>query len=216
MLISYRYIALIETPCGFDPNFFQLLKEKLSTLSDVDLDSILALDEIGTRKRVSVDSKNLAYKGLVDFGEKDRLVDISEKADHGLVFMLVPINNDSAQPIAVFAANGPTPGSTLALLIIEAIILLERAGARIHGVVSDGAATNRKFWTDVGGNGKMNCVRNWFQHPSDENRKVYLFSDTPHLIKCVRNRLHSGNLKVGIKIQKSFENELEKLNITKM
>ena len=110
---------------------FQLLKEKLSTLSDVDLDSILALDEIGTRKRVSVDSKHLDYKGFVDFGEKDRLVDTSEKTDHGLVFMLVPIINDSAQPIAVFAANGPTPGSTLALLIIEAIILLERAGARI-------------------------------------------------------------------------------------
>ena len=166
---------MIKTPCGFDQKFFQLLKKKLSTLSDVDLDSILALDEIGTRKRVSVDSKNLAYKGLVDFGEKDRLVDISEKADHGLVLMLVPINNDSAQPFEVFVANGPTPSSTSALLIIEVIILLERAGVRILGVVSDGAATNRKFWTDVGGNGKMNCVRNWFQHPSGENRRVYFF-----------------------------------------
>ena len=196
--LCFRYLSLIETPCGFDPSFFSLLKDKLSSLPDMDLDFILALDEVGTRKNIAVDPQTLIYKGLVDFGDGDEPVDISQKADHALVFMLVPLNNDSVQPIAVFAATGSTPGSTLARLVVEAIVLLERTSARVHAVVADGASTNRKFWTELGCSGKMNGFRNWFEHPSGDNRKVYLFSDTPHLIKCIRNRLLSNDLKVCV------------------
>ncbi|KAL5245535.1 hypothetical protein ACI65C_013174 [Semiaphis heraclei] len=80
-------------------------------------------------------------------------------------------------------------GIVLSQLVIKAISLLENCGAKIDGIVSDGASTNRKLWVEFGINGTMNEVKNSFIHPLDESRKIYMFSDAPHLIKNVRNRL---------------------------
>lgn len=40
--------------------------------------------------------------------------------------------------------------------------------------------------------GKINEVKNWFEHPTDENRKIFVFSDTPHIFKNIRNRLYNN------------------------
>jgi len=34
-------------------------------------------------------------------------------------------------------------------------------------------------------------IRNSITNPFDNNRQVYVFSDAPHLLKTVRNRLHT-------------------------
>jgi len=46
------------------------------------------------------------------------------------------------------------------------------------------------MWTELGITGDKCHVKNHVIHPLDESRKLYMFSDAPHLIKCVRNRLH--------------------------
>lgn len=150
------------------------------------------------RQCVRLKPHDLSYSGLVDFGQDDEVAaNVDEKADYALVFMYQPLENvHAAQPISIFAARGPVQGMKLAELVIEAIVLVERCGAKIHGVVGDGAPTNRAFWTHVGASGKQDRLINFFAHPTDENRKVFLFSDTPHLIKCVRNRLQSHDLRV--------------------
>jgi hypothetical protein len=90
-------------------------------------------------------------------------------------------------------------GTVLTQLLLKSIILLERAGAKIHGFVSDGATMNRKVWTELGLSGKVDHFKNYFVHPLNDHRKVYAFSDTPHLIKCIRNRLYNNKtLKVSI------------------
>lgn len=69
----------------------------------------------------------------------------------------------------------------------------------MHGFISDGASTNRKAWTEFDVSGKFGQSKCYFEHPVDENRKIFVFSDTPHLIKCIRNRLHDeGSYKVFI------------------
>lgn len=105
--------------------------------------------------------------------------------------MFIPLTDNYAQPVGVFASKGPTKGVVIALLILKAITLLENAGAIIHSVVCDGAAPNRKFWTKMGISGKLNEVRNWFEHPIDLSRKIFIFSDTHHLFKNIRNRLYN-------------------------
>lgn len=65
--------------------------------------------------------------------------------DHGLVFIFQTLIGDFTQPIAVFTSKGSSPRITLAKLIVQAIALLERSGAKVHGVVTDGATTNKKF-----------------------------------------------------------------------
>jgi len=59
------------------------------------------------------------------------------------------------------------------------------------GVVSDGASSNRKLWSELLISGQRGKVKNTFDHPLDNKRKIFTFSDAPHLIKNVMNRLHN-------------------------
>lgn len=216
----WRYLSLIDTPCGFDSNFLQLFAESLAEKPEILRHGILLIDEISTRQNIRLDRKTMEIVGLTDYGDQAPS-DISEKANHGLVFVFHPLMNSFTQPIAIFVSKGPTTGIELSKLIIQAISVLEKAGALIHGVVTDSATTNRKFWSEMGVSGKIDNVQSWFPHPSVADRKVFVFSDTPHLIKCIRNRLYEkGELKVSSKdppikwdfFQKIFE--YDKRNIT--
>lgn len=127
----------------------------------------------------------------MDFGEDKKANDIKEQATQALVFMFQPLVDNYTQPLAMFASKGPVVGIELAKLLIKCIILLEESGAVVHGFVSDGAQTNRKMWLELGIDGRKNSLKNWLTHPLDNNRKIFAFSDTPHLIKNVRNRLYN-------------------------
>lgn len=133
-------------------------------------------------------SKTLNYAGLVDHGKDEETS--SDLADHGLVCMFCPFGENYAQPIGVFASKNATRGTVLCQLLLQAITLLEAASALIHGVVSDEASPNRTMWSQLNVSGKLNQVKNFFEHPVDPQRKEYMFSDVSHLFKCIRNRLH--------------------------
>lgn len=190
-------MAQIDCPCGFDPKFFELLKEHFFKKSEKELHGILLLDEMATRKGLLLDKQTMQYKGLHDLGGEVSKDTEMKLADHGLVLVFQSLYEDFSQPVAVFTSNGPTSGKDLAKIVLQAITVLENCGAKIHGIVSDGGAPNRKMWTELGCSGKLKDFKNSFQHPLDVNRKVFLFWDTPHLIKCIRNRLaNSGEMKV--------------------
>lgn len=104
--------------------------------------------------------------------------------------MFQPFADNYVQPIAVFASSGPVRGKVLAQLVLKAAAVVEKAGAKIHAVITDGASTNRKFLEHVGVSSKRQCLKTYFEHPTMEGRKIFVFSDTPDLIKTIRNRLH--------------------------
>ncbi|CAL1672102.1 unnamed protein product [Lasius platythorax] len=133
-----------------------------------------------------------------------RRLKVDEKANTGLVFMFQPLADNYTQPIAVFAFRGPVKGVELAKLVTKALILLENFGAVMHGIVSDGAQTNRKMWSEFGVCGKIDNFKNWFTLPVNDERKIFVFSDTPHLIKCVRNRLCSKQKQLRVDPNESF------------
>ena len=132
--LTYRYLSMIDTPCGFDPKIFEILKIYFDAKSVLQRHGLLLLDEIGTRKSIALDEKNMIYKGLQDFGTNETEAGITDKADHGLVLMFQPLYDNYSQPIAVFTSKGPTPGIVLAKLIVQAVVLLEKAGAIMHGL----------------------------------------------------------------------------------
>lgn len=207
----------MNCPCGFDSRFFEVLKNHFDGKAPIELNGLILVDEMSTRKNLLLDQKRMKFTGVEDFGTTDLEnsanqnetffdenleTDIKKNvlADHGLVIMFQPLYDNYSQPIAVFASKGPTTGNVLAKLLVQAIVLLEKAGTKIHGIVADGGAPNRKVWTEMGCSGKMNeMFKNWFEHPLDEKRKVFFFSDMPHLMKTIRNRLaSSGKLQVCI------------------
>ncbi|KAH9374788.1 hypothetical protein HPB48_000452 [Haemaphysalis longicornis] len=102
---------------------------------------------------------------------------------------LETITPNQLQPLE--ASKGPTKGTTLAQLVLKAIFLLEEAGAFVDALVCAGATTNHSMRREFGMSGSLQRTRHSFIHPVDDTRSVYIFSDAPHLMKCVRNRLHA-------------------------
>lgn len=80
-----KYVSLVKSDCGFDGQFFNLLKKNISHKTEQQRHGILLFDEIQLRKGLYVNTKNLTYTGLEDMGSN--IESSKEKADHGLVFM---------------------------------------------------------------------------------------------------------------------------------
>jgi len=81
--------------------------------------------------------------------------------------------------------------TNLAKIIIKSILLLENCGINVVGITSDGASTNRSMWNMLGVSAKNESFKNYFANPFDSERSVFVFSDAPHLIKTIRNRLYT-------------------------
>ena len=81
------YMTLIDNKCGFDQDFFKLLKKSYDKKQKQHRHGVLALDEINLRKSVAVSSKTLSYSGLTDFGDGPQSTNTNDLASHGLVLM---------------------------------------------------------------------------------------------------------------------------------
>ena len=206
-----RYLSLVGLKWGFDKDFFQALKLKMTSKSEYQCHGIVVFDEIQVRKAMTVNSKTMTYEGFENFGD----VEVKSKnpilADHALVFLFQPFADSYSLPFGAFAAKGATKGVVLAQLLVQGIMLLEEAGIIVDGICSDGAMTNRKMWSQLGVSGKLSNLKNYFQHPSANDRKIYVFSDVPHLFKCIRNHLLNNKcleLEDGRTVQWSFYEHL--------
>lgn len=109
-----RYFSQVKSECGFDEKFFQLLKKKISILTNEQKHGMLLFDEIMLRESIHVKSSTLTYSGLENLG-KDYPQDqnTSLKANHGLVFMFQSLSANFCQPIGVFASKGTVSGLKL-------------------------------------------------------------------------------------------------------
>lgn len=185
-----RYLAKIDTKCGFDEEFFKLFEKFLAGRSAKQRHGILSIDEMSVTEAIRVCSKTCTYKGVSDFGKEGPSADsIDEKVNHALVIMFTPLHDSYSQPIAVFASKGTVTGENLAKFLLKAIVLAEEAGGIVHGIVSDGAATNKAMWAQFVLSADRGNTVNCFTHPLDDTRFIFMFSDSPHAIKNVRNRL---------------------------
>ena len=189
------YLRRVKCKCGFDDEFLKCFENQLKKLPPGAKHGVLLFDEIIVRKSVAVNSQTATFDGLVDNGTGSAS-SLNEMADHALVLMFSSLQANFHQPIATFASKNSTVGSTLAKIILQAIIVIENAGGRIDAMICDGATTNRKMWREFNISGKMNKVSHCLINPFDESRNIFIFSDSPHLIKCTRNRLKRQNFKV--------------------
>ena len=156
-----------------------------------------------------MNSRTLTYTGLTDFGDDGpQSSNVIDLASQGLVLMFQSITEKYSQPIAVFASKNQVAGEDLARLVVKAICLLEESGAIIHSIISDGASTNKKIRKILDVKGSLDECKKWFTHPRDETRKILMFSDAPHLIKCIRNRLHD---RLVLKVRYIIQHNLSKI-----
>jgi len=181
------------------------LKKVFETKNPRQRHGVLLLDEINLRKSVTVSAKNLTYVGLTNMGNEQQSTDLKEMATHGFVLMFQSLADTFTQPVAVFASKNPVKGEELAKLVVKGIVYLESIGAKLHGVIADGAKTNTKKWSLLDIKIDNNNMKTWFTHPLDDERKVFAFSDTSHLIKNLRNCLYN---RLRLRVSYSFMNNI--------
>lgn len=194
-----KYLSQVRVQCGLDEEFFEAFKIKIKEKNEFARQGILIFDEMSVRVNIHLNVKTLKLVGIEDLGEQSNRTSKSvtgQEADHALVFMWSSLAENYTQPVAVYATKGPTKGTCLAQLVLEVVKKLENCGAEVHGTVCDGASTNRKMWSEFEISGKLANVNNKVIHPMDDSRYLYFFCDTPHLIKCLRNRFFKNKVLV--------------------
>ncbi|KAH8277175.1 hypothetical protein KR026_006683, partial [Drosophila bipectinata] len=80
------------------------------------------------------------------------------------------------------------------------LMKLHTKGFPVVAIVSDLGPGNQRLWGQLG----ISETKTWFSHPADEDLKVFVFSDTPHLMKLIRNHYIGSGLNInGKKLTKS-------------
>lgn len=132
--------------------------------------------------------KRLKVNGFTDLDKYTPLNQKQQKGDHALVLMFQPFRGKWVQTVACFLSRGAANSAVLHQIIIEAIILIAKAGFFVDVVTTDGAAWNRGMWNKFGiSENVVSCehiliiTEDWFM------------SDFPHLIKNLRNSLIKQN-----------------------
>ena len=134
-------------------------------------------------ENVHFDRNRLKVLGFVDLGSHTPQKQKTTLGDHALVLLFQPFTGKWLQPVGSFLSRGATSSTILHQILTEGIVLLENSGFYVDGVVSDGAAWNRAMWTRFGvGEDQCSC-----EHICDSSRRLWFFSDFPHLGKNLRN-----------------------------
>jgi len=97
-------LLAIKIGCGFDKDFFKLLKKKFDLKTEYQKKVILVFDEMFLRESISVNTRTLTYSGLEDFGDGFETRS-SEKANHGLVLMMQSLADNLNQPMLYLLAK---------------------------------------------------------------------------------------------------------------
>ncbi|XP_023243312.1 uncharacterized protein LOC111641388 [Centruroides sculpturatus] len=185
----HQYIRGINAKFGFDEDLFVILKTKLETIPQTECQGVLIFDEITLQKHIELSNATSEMIGLVNCGDNSELPQSEFTAgDHGLVFMFRPHFASWVQCIGTFCSKSSVPGSTVAKLILQAIIHLEQCGAIVNAIVCDGASTNKAALKALGICADTNNIQCSFTNPAAD-RQVLAIIDVPHILKCMRNNL---------------------------
>ncbi|CAD6240905.1 GSCOCG00008992001-RA-CDS [Cotesia congregata] len=204
-----RYIQKISSSIfGFLPETFKVLKEKGLSMAPGDRIGQISADEVKLMENIEYNKKIAEYTGFVDLGKYTSGSDSDVAGDHALVFMFVPYRGNSAQPLGCFITKNSITSEVLHKLFLECIILVENAGFHVNSIVTDAAQWNRGVWTKLGVDpNNISC-----EHPCDSNRRLWVISDFPYLVKCFRNgliELDEFETPLGIVKKKYWENLLK-------
>lgn len=177
------------------PLFSQELQKKTKKMDEFQCHGGLILDEMKLSENFGVAQGTGKIDGFVDLGAFTPDHDKTVPCDHGMVVMFQPLSGSWHQILGVFASKGNVKAHLLSKIVLEAVVLAERAGLKVDYVTCDGASWNRSMWHQFGVHGTAAAVTPSVQHPTEDGRRLFFLSDFPHLVKCVRN----GFIKSGYK-----------------
>lgn len=203
-----QYTSFTNIKATFNPDVINRFYADcdVANMKDFERNCSILFDEMKIKSGL-VFSKNSG--GLIGFTE---LGDINEEiqqlerqvkerqqgkplATHVLAIMARGLFKHFNFPLGYFATT-TVDSHQLFSIIWEAVTILESIGMNVRAFVCDGASQNRKFFqmhrlTD-GANVSPEGVVFWARNRMDPSRKIYFFSDVPHLMKTIRNNLENS------------------------
>ncbi|XP_075737463.1 uncharacterized protein LOC142777044 [Rhipicephalus microplus] len=121
-----KYLGSYRTGFGFNAKVMSMLKQKASSMDAFKRHGGLIVDEMKLSENLSVSSSG-HIQGFVDMGQFTPSSDKHKVADHGMVLMFVPFTGEWTQILASFATQGNMKGNLLSKVMLEAVILAEKA-----------------------------------------------------------------------------------------
>lgn len=205
-----RYLRRYKTCFGFNEEIFRVLKVKTSCMSEFQCHGGILIDEMKLSENFQVKSTG-QIDGFVDLGPFTPESERQLPCNHGMVIMFAPLVGKWTQILGVFATSSNVNGNLLAKILVEAVVIAEKAGLFVDFISCDGATWNRKMWRQFGIGASSKKIQCSADHPVDSKRRLYFISDFPHLIKCLRNKyVQQGfNTPEGrVRMEKSFFSQL--------
>ena len=128
---------------------------------------------------------------------KDEEPSSTNLASHILTVMARGILSRFNYPIGYFSTK-TADADQLFNIIWDGVGSMEMSGIKVMAFISDGASQNRKFYSmhrlaDSSNVSPEGCVY-WCPNRYDITRKIYFFSDPPHLMKTIRNNLEKSSI----------------------
>lgn len=168
---------------SFEPGILQdvldLLKLKVNTMDEADLDCGIVFDEMSIEEARSYCIPSGKFYGNVTTEKHTAL------ASHALVFMLVGIKSRWKQIVAFHFTGNSISEKVLKDILWNLIFKIEAIGCKVHFVTSDCAPSNKKFWNDIGLKFHKTDVLNSapVTHPIDSTRTLEVMPDAVHVFK---------------------------------
>ena len=180
------YCNFLKPKPGFNSENIERLKKKhAKDYFDIQRYVVLSFDEMKIQSKLVFDKHTNELSGFVDLGEEklnEALTSTNELATHALVFFVRGVATDLKYTLAYFLTKDVTSYQLMSLFW-KAVCVLE-LGCNLW--ISDGASPNHRCYelhagptSDASVEAVVYATVNLFC-PS---RKIYFFSDAPHLVK---------------------------------
>lgn len=169
-----RWALNLNLNQGVLRDIIKLLKQKSLSLSEVERVCVLAFDEIYISNKMCIDKK------------EEKVLGPHKSCQVAIVRGLFA---SWKQPI-YYKFDAPMTKNDL----FDILSSLYSAGYTIVSITSDMGVGNQKLWSELNVGHDKNS---FFTHPSDQNKKVFVFADVPHLLKLIRNHFLDQGFKIG-------------------
>lgn len=173
---------------GFHDSAMKTLSEMTKELgmAGTKIYAALSLDEMAIRQHLQYIHHKKKFSGFINFGTQNDKSEPLPVAKNVIVIMLNALNIKLTIPIAFFFIT-TLIAEEKSILIATVIKALTNIGVRVVSITSDGLSSNPAAYEILGAiTDETGTIVPYFHNP-DNNERIYVLYDTPHIMKLLRN-----------------------------
>jgi hypothetical protein len=156
--------------------FFEIKNQTLN--NEHEKECVLIMDEIAIIPSNLFDVSSNKNIGQVTLPHHE------ETATSVLVFMLGGISTGWKQTVAYFFTGNRDNRNVYHDIVVDIISKSECIGLNVIALISDMEPSNQSLWRKWNITAGRHCkLSNFLPHPLDDNRKLFVIPDVPHLFK---------------------------------